>query len=167
VELAFFGLLVAMFVDWLRRRHRAPVDHLLDWFRVVTAGFALLYGTVLVGGAVEYGLDVGAGTGATAALVGAAYALLAGGGLWWTWTRWLGVDHGFGEDDHTVMLAALSVNLLLLSSSQYNPWYLLWLLPLVLLVRSWRVRDAWNAMALWKPEGRGVSVWPGLEMGPK
>jgi hypothetical protein len=164
VEWAFYGLLVVMFLDWLRRRASAPDRHLLDWFRVVTLGFALLYVASLVGGVVEYGVDLGFGTTATAAVVGLTAVVMAGAGLWWVWTRWLPGDHGLGPDDRTIILAALSVNLLLLGSAQYNPWYILWLLPLVLLVRSWRLRDAWNALLVWRPEGRGVRLWPGNEL---
>jgi len=166
VEAVFYGLLVAMFADWLRRRDTSPDGHILDWFRVVTVGFAVLYGASIVGGAVEYGVDAGMGVEATATVVGLAYASLAAIGLWWTWTRWLPGDHGLGPDDRLIVLSALSVNLLLLSSAQSNPWYLLWLLPLVLLVRSWRIRDAWNALLVWRAEGSGAQLWPGSEMGP-
>lgn len=166
VEAVFYGLLVAMFADWLRRRDTSPDGHILDWFRVVTVGFAVLYGASIVGGAVEYGVDAGMGVEATATVVGLAYASLAAIGLWWVWTRWLPGDHGLGPDDRLIVLSALSVNLLLLSSAQSNPWYLLWLLPLVLLVRSWRIRDAWNALLVWRAEGSGAQLWPGSEMGP-
>ncbi|NIS10998.1 MAG: hypothetical protein GWN89_20385, partial [Thermoplasmata archaeon] len=166
VELVFAGLFVAMFVDWVNRREGASEDHLLDWFRVVTVGFMVLYGTSILGGLVDYGVDVGTGTTSTALMAGLGFALLAGLALWWMWDRWLPGDHGFNTDDRYIMLAALSVNLLLLGSAQYNPWYLLWLLPLVLMVRSWRIRDAWNALLVWRAEGRGLTVLPGSELGP-
>lgn len=166
VEVAFYAILVAMFLDWVRRRQRSPDDHLLDWFRVVTLGFLALYSTVLIGGVIEYELDLGMGTTGTAAILAIAFIVPAGAGILWTWTRWLPGDHGFEKDDHVIMLAALSINLLLLSSAQYNPWYLLWLLPLVLLVRSWRIRDAWNALLVWKAEGKGLSLWPDTDLGP-
>jgi hypothetical protein len=167
VEWAFYGLLAVMFLDWVRRRHRAPDDHLTDWFRVVTVGFMSLYGATIVGGMVEYGVDIGTGTTSSALMVGLGFTILAALALWWTWTRWLPGDLEMGPDDRTIMLAALSVNLLLLSSAQYNPWYLLWLLPLVLLVRSFHIRDAWNGLLLWRPEGAGLSLWPGTELGPR
>ena len=160
VEWTFYALLAVMFFDWLRRRHRAPDAHLLDWFRVVTLGFAALYASVFVGGVLDHQLDIGVGVNATAALTGVACMAMTVGGLWWIWTRLLPGDHEFQNDDVVIMLAALSVNLLLLSSAQYNPWYLLWLLPLVLLVRSWRIRDAWNALLMWRAEGAGLSLWP-------
>ncbi len=167
VEWAFYCLLVLMFLDWVRRRQRAPDEHLVDWFRVVTVGFMVLYGATIVGGVVDYGIDLGTGTTSTALIAGLGFSFLAALALWWMWTEWLPGDHGFGNDDRYIMLAALSVNLLLLSSAQYNAWYLLWLLPLVLLVRSWRIRDAWNALLLWRAEGPGLSIWPGTELGPR
>jgi hypothetical protein len=166
VELVFYCLLVVMFFDWVRRRNWAPDAHLLGWFRVVASGFLLLYGLTMVGGVVEYELDLGFGTNALAALAGLAYLAFAITTAWWLFTRRLPADHGFTDDDRFIMLAALSVNLLLLSSAQYNPWYLLWLLPLVLLVRSWRIRDAWNALLVWNAEGRGVRIWPGTDVNP-
>jgi len=160
VEWIFYGLLAVMFFDWLRRRQRAPDAHLLDWFRVVTLGFATLYVTVLVGGIIDHQVDVGVGVNATAVLMGVTSLAIMVSGLWWIWARMLPGDHDFQADDMVIMLAALSVNMLVLSSAQYNPWYLLWLLPLVLLVRSWRIRDAWNALLVWRAEGRDLSLWP-------
>jgi hypothetical protein len=166
VETVFYALMVVMFFDWVRRRERAPDAHLLCWFRIVSVGFIAAYGAVLVGGLVEYEIDIGIGITATAAVVNLAYIVLAAVMLWWTWTRWLPGDHGLEADDRTIILAALSVNLLLLSSAQFNPWYLLWILPLVLLVRSWRIRDAWNALLVWRAEGAGLSLWPGTDLRP-
>jgi hypothetical protein len=167
VETLFYSLLVVMFLDWVRRRERAPDAHIMCWFRVMSVGFIALYGTMIVGGVVEYQVDVGIGVSATAALAGLAYLAMGAGILWWTWTRWLPGDDGFAADDRTIIIAALSVSLLLLSSAQYNPWYLLWLLPLVLLVRPYRLRDLWNALMVWKPEGKGLTLWPGTDLGPR
>jgi hypothetical protein len=167
VELAFLGLLVAMFLDWLRRRGRAPDDHLNDWFKVATAGFYLLYGCIFVGSVMDYRFDLGLDPTLLGTVVAVAYFPAGALGLWWLWRRWLVPAPSFGPgDERTVVLMALSVTFLLLSSAQYNPWYLLWLLPLVLLVQSWRVRDVWNALLVWNVEGLGVTVWPGLGFHP-
>ncbi len=161
VEYVFYGLLAAMFIDWLRRRQLAPGEHLLDWFRVVTGGFYVLYGFILIAGVIEYEIDLGLDPRTFGIVLGVIYFILAGIGLWWLWTRWLPGEVGFSEADQFIMLAAMSVNLLLLSSAQYNVWYLLWLLPLVLLVRSRRIRDAWNGLLVWNAEGSGFSIIPG------
>lgn len=160
VEWAFYALISAMFLDWLRRRADAPDAHLMDWFRVVTLGFAVMYGALLAGGVFEHRVDAGVGVEATAAMVVIAYAVMAATGLWWLWTRHLPGDHGFGPDDRLVMLSAMTVNLLVLSSAQYNAWYLLWLLPLVLLVRPGRIRQVWTALLAWRAEGKGFTIWP-------
>ncbi|UCC92805.1 MAG: DUF2029 domain-containing protein [Thermoplasmata archaeon] len=167
VEVVFYVLLAVMFIDWVRRREVSPDAHLLTWFKMVTVGFVALYGAILVSGLVEYEVDIGIGNAASTALLNLLYIALAAVMLWWAWTRWLPGDHGFEADDRMVMLAALSVNLLLLGSAQYNAWYLLWLLPLVLLVRSWRIRDLWNALLVWRAEGKGFTIIPGSDLGPK
>lgn len=166
VEYVFYALLVAMFLDWLRRRQRAPDRHLLDWFKVVSVGFYLLYGFIFMGSVMDFRFDLGVDHAVLGVMVAAIYFPLAGGGLWWLLTRWLEPAPTFEGADRTIMLAALSVNLLLLSSAQFNPWYLLWLLPLVLLVRSWRIRDSWNSLLVWNVEGLGVTLWPGVELHP-
>jgi hypothetical protein len=167
VEYAFLALLAVMFLDWVRRRQRAPDDHLADWFKVVTAGFYLLYGCIFVGSVMDYRIDLGLDPVLLGAIVAVAYFPAGAVALWWLWRRWLVPAPSFGSpDERTVMLMALSVTFLLLSSAQYNPWYLLWLLPLVLMVQSWRVRDIWNALLVWNVEGLGISLWPGLGFNP-
>ncbi len=167
VMYGFLGLLVVMFLDWVRRRQRAPDVHLLDWFKVATAGFYLLYGCIFVGSVMDYRFDLGLDPLLLGAVVAIAYFPAGAFALWWLWRRWLVPAPSFGSsNERTVMLMALSVTFLLLSSAQYNPWYLLWLLPLVLLVQSGRVRDVWNALLVWNVEGLGVSLWPGLGFTP-
>jgi hypothetical protein len=166
VEYVFLGLLVTMFLDWVRRRAVNPDVHLVTWFKVATVGYYLLYGFIFIGTVMDYRFDLGADPRMLGLAVGAIYFPLGALGLWWLWRRWLVPTPNFAPQDQFIMLAALSVTLLLMASTQYNPWYLLWLLPLVLLIQSWRVRDVWNALLIWNIEGLGVTIWPGFGFHP-
>jgi hypothetical protein len=166
VEFAFLGLLVAMFLDWVHRRHAAASAHLVDWFRAVTVGYYVLYGWIIVGSVMDYRFDLGVDPRLLGVAVAVIYFPAGAAGLWWLWRRWMVPPPMLGREERLVVLSALSVTLLLLGSAQYNPWYLLWLLPLVLLLRSWRVRDVWNALLVWNIEGLGVTIWPGIGFHP-
>jgi hypothetical protein len=166
VEVLFLGLLVVMFLDWTRRRNRSPDAHIMTWFRVATAGYYVLYGFIFIGTVMDYRFDLGVDPHVLGAVVALVYFPLGALGLRWLWGTWLVPPPTLRPEDRFIILAALSVTLLLLSSAQYNPWYLLWLLPLVLLVRSWRIRDVWNALLVWNVEGLGVTLWPGIGFHP-
>ncbi len=157
----FLGLLGLMFLDWARRRHTAPAAHMRAWFRLVLASYYMLYGLMFVGSALDPRLEWDVDKHALAALVAAAYFPLAGAGLWWLLKRHLGDPDELAEEDPVLFLSAMSIALLLFANFQYNPWYLLWLLPLVLLTRSDRARAAWAAMLPWNAEGLEVTVLPG------
>jgi hypothetical protein len=161
VEYVFLGLLAMMFLDWLRRRSRAPDKHLRDWFLVLMACYYALYAFMFVGTAMDPRFDAGVDRRVLAVAVAAAYLPLGAMGMWWLWRGPQRVPLGVPAGDRQVMLAALSVAFLLFSSAQYNPWYLLWLLPLVLLIGAPRVREAWLSMLPWNAEGSGVRLWPG------
>jgi len=161
VELVFLSLLATMFLDWLRRRSRAPASHLRDWFLVLTACYYALYALMFVGTVMDPRFHAGVERRALAAVVAAAYLPLGAMGMWWLWRGPLRGPLGVPAGDRQVMLAALSVAFLLFSSAQYNPWYLLWLLPLVLLIGAPRVRETWLWLSPWNAEGAGVRLWPG------
>ena len=67
-----------------------------------------------------------------------------------------------GELDGLYLSMALSVALLLLSSTQGNPWNLVWLFFLMLLIQEERVRTVLMAITIWNVENASVTVWPGM-----
>jgi hypothetical protein len=83
-----------------------------------------------------------------------------GAALWWVLSMHLADPDELAGEDPMLFLPALSIALLLFSTFQYNPWYLLWLLPLVLLTRSDRARATWAAVLPWNAEGTALTVLP-------
>jgi alpha-1,6-mannosyltransferase len=75
-------------------------------------------------------------------LAGGGFATLALAALWAVWQRRLGLAGGLGA----VLFAYL-----LLGSQWFNPWYLLWLLPVALLTPDWRLRALAVIFALLAP----------------
>ena len=157
----FLGLLGLMFLDWARRRRTAPVAHMRSWFKLVLVAYYALYGMMFVGSALDPKLEWAVDRHALAALVAVAYFPTAGAALWWLLRRHLADPSELASEDPVVFLGAMSVALLLFANFQYNPWYLLWLLPMVLLTRSDRARAAWAAMLPWNAEGLEITVLPG------
>ncbi len=75
-------------------------------------------------------------------LASGGFMLLALAALWAVWQRRLGLAGGLGA----VLFAYL-----LLGSQWFNPWYLLWLLPVALLAPDWRLRALAVGFALLAP----------------
>jgi hypothetical protein len=157
----FLGLLGIMFLDWARRRRTAPAAHMRAWFMLVMVAYYALYGLMFVGSAFDPKLEWAIDRHALAALVAAAYFPATGAAVWWLLRRHLADPSELASEDPVVFLGALSIALLLFANFQYNPWYLLWLLPLVLLTRSDRARASWAGMLPWNAEGMGITVLPG------
>ncbi len=163
VTWAFLLLLVAMFLDWVRRRVRDPDGHVRDWFRVVATGFVGWYVVVIAGSVVDYRVELlGLDHRASGWLVLALLAAVGAAGLLYLLRRILTPWPQLEDGERLVVVLALSVSMLLLSSSQGNPWYLVWLFSLLLLVQEERLRSAFMALGIWNVEDAGVALWPGL-----
>ncbi len=156
----FLGVLGVMFLHWARRGHRAPAAHMRWWFRFVLAVYYVFYGMMFVGSAMDPKMDWNVDRHLLAVAVAAAYFPPMGAALWWVLTRHLADPDELAGEDPMLFLPALSIALLLFSTFQYNPWYLLWLLPLVLLMRSDRGRATWAAVLPWNAEGTALTVLP-------
>ncbi len=163
VTWAFLLLLAFMFLDWVRRRAHDPDGHMRDWFRVVLAGFAVYYIMVVTGTIIDYRFAIpGLSSMATGWLVFVLLCVVAAVGLRYLFIRFLEPWPTLAEPERLYLLMTLSVALLLLSSTQGNPWYLVWLFSLVLLIQEERVRTALMVIAIWNVEDAGLTVWPGV-----
>ena len=162
VTSVFLVLLVIMFLDWTRRRHSAPDDHARDWFRVVAGSYYVLYIMIIAGSVVEYGLAPDGWSPRTMGIVVAVVCIgLGAWPLWYLVKRFMEPWPSLREGDRDLVVMAFSVMLLLLSSTQNNPWYLIWMVSLVLLMREERLRGALLAMSVWNVEDSGIRLWPG------
>ena len=156
----FLGVLGLMFLDWVRRGREERAAHMRAWFRFVLVAYYALYGMMFVGSALDPQLEWAVDARALAAVVALAYFPLAGAGLWWLLRHTLADPDLLAAEEPMLFLPALSIALLLFANFQYNPWYLLWLLPLVLLIRSDRARASWAALLPWNAEGMEITVLP-------
>ena len=60
------------------------------------------------------------------------------------------------------IIATFSIILLLFSSSQHNPWYILWLLPFILTINSRKLRTILLCFVIWNIPSFGTQLLPGL-----
>jgi len=158
----FLLLLVVMFLDWVRRRTRDHDGHLRDWTRVILVGFVVYYIMVVTGTIIDYRFAIpGLSHVTTGWLVFVLLCVVGAMGIRYVFLRFLEPWPSLGEHDGLYLSMALSVGLLLLSSTQGNPWYLVWLFSLVLLIQEERVRTLLMAVAIWNVEDAGITVWPG------
>jgi 4-amino-4-deoxy-L-arabinose transferase-like glycosyltransferase len=161
VTVAFLLLLVVMFLDWVRRRERDPDGHARDWFRVVAVSYFVLYAMIIAGSVVEYELaPEGVSPRAMGAVIAAVCLALGAVPLWYLLRRFMEPWPSLGEGERLYLVMGLSVMLLLLSSTQNNPWYLVWMVSLVLLVQEDRIRTAILALSIWNVEDSGITLWP-------
>ena len=163
VTWTFLLLLVVMFIDWVRRRTRDPDGHLRDWTRIILAGFVLYYIMVVTGTIIDYRFAIpGLSHVTTGWLVFVLLCFVGAIGLRYIIVRFLEPWPSLGEPEGLYLSMALSVALLLLSSTQGNPWYLVWLFSLVLLIQEERIRTVLMAITIWNVEDAGITVWPGM-----
>ncbi len=163
VTAAFLLLLAFMFLDWLRRRTRDPDGHMRDWVRVIIASFAVFYIMVVTGTIIDYRFAIpGLSSTVTSWLAFVLLCVLAAVGLRYLFTRFLEPWPKLAEPERLYHSMVLSVALLILSSTQGTPWYLVWLFSLVLLIQEERVRTVLMVIAIWNVEDAGVTVWPGI-----
>ena len=65
------------------------------------------------------------------------------------------------EKEELFVLGAFSIMLLLFGSPDYPNWYIMWFIPMVLGIRTDRIRHVLFAVMLWNIPGEGIKLWPG------
>ena len=50
---------------------------------------------------------------------------------------------------------------LLFGSPDYPTWYIMWFIPLLLGIKTERVRFLLFAVGIWNIPGEGINLWPG------
>jgi hypothetical protein len=152
---AFLGALAVMWLQHVRDRFSPS-----GWLFFIVVAYVVYYGLFITASIRFHRDDMGlADPWPVMGLFAAAYFPIA---LWLTVRYRSRLDVRPGARDRFVMVLVFALILLLFSSSQYNPWYILWTVPLILVIRDRVARLVLLALGLWNFEGMGLELLPPL-----
>ena len=154
----FMLAILAMFISWVRKRFDATL-----WFKIIVGTFAIYYGLFFIASIkffkTELGLNDPLAPMAILTIIYFPIIFL----VMAKFKKYLEVK--ISKKEQIFIISAFSLIFLLFSSSQYNPWYLLWILPFVLCIKVNRIRYVLLWIIFWNFEGIGLSLLPGFVLG--
>jgi hypothetical protein len=154
----FFLLIFIMFACWVRHRFNPNT-----WLKIIIIIYILYYGFVGIVTIKFYqsGLQL-----SNPYVLMAIIAIIYFPGAFFIYDRYIkSMKFEIKNEEIMYVLAAFSIIFLLFSSSQFNPWYVLWVIPFILAIKNWKIRMILFFMVVWNFEGLGLSLLPGLGIG--
>jgi hypothetical protein len=153
----FLGLILLMFISWVRKKFNVSF-----WFKIIIINFIIYYGIAITTSFIyyksEFGLDNPVPLMAISAIL---YFPLV---FFVLHKYWHYLEIKWNPKEEMFILSIFSIIFLLFSSSQYNPWYVLWPLPFILATENKRIRFLLLWLIFWNFEGIGLSLLPGLAL---
>lgn len=152
----FLSMILAMFISWQRKRF-----NMTFWFKIAVVSYAVYYGAFITASIKFYHSELG---------IDPIPAMLIFAILYFSIISFIAYRYGqhfklkVERREEVFILSAFSLIFLLFGSSQYNPWYILWLLPFVLAIKNDRLRTVLLWLIFWNFEGIGISLLPGLSL---
>ncbi|UCH88332.1 MAG: hypothetical protein JSV49_08700, partial [Thermoplasmata archaeon] len=157
MNVLFLGLILVMFIVWHLKKF--DVDF---WFKFIIVIFVVYYGLLITASLKFYESDLTLGnTAVVMAAFAAVYFIIAAFVL----RKFLQSFKLKTEPREEIfVLSAFAIIFILFSSPQFNPWYILWLLPFTLAVNNNYIRFILLWLMFWNFEGMGISLLPGLAL---
>jgi hypothetical protein len=154
----FLLLILIMFITWVLKKFDPSF-----WFKVVVVIFALYYGLFIIASMIFFQSDLGIDDPlpymVAFAIIYFTMVLFLANQFWHR------LDLNLAPSDEILVLSAFALIFLLFGSSQNNPWYLLWILPFVLIIKNNKIRLILLWLMFWNFEGLGISLLPGIGIG--
>ena len=156
--LLFLFLILAMFITWVWKKFDPSF-----WFKVVIVIFALYYGLFITASIKFFQSDLGIEDPLPFMVIWSiTYFSMV---FFLAKQFWHRLDLNLEPSDELLVLSAFALIFLLFGSSQNNPWYLLWILPFVLIIKNNKIRFILLWLMFWNFEGLGISLLPGIGIG--
>ena len=138
----------------------------LLWYKIILITFVVYYGTQIITGFLLYQKDFEDSLGVSdpwmaMGITALVYYGLAAFVLYRFRHIFFPKRMEVPEKEELFVLGAFSMMLLLFGSPDYPTWYIMWFIPLLLGVRTDRIRHLLFAVALWNIPGEGIRLWPG------
>ncbi len=156
--LLFLFMILTMFITWVLKKFNPTF-----WFKVILAIFALYYGLLITASIKFYQSDLG--------IEDVLPIMLVFGLVYFSIVIFLANRYRdkfclkLEPGEVMLVLFAFAIFFLLFGSSQFNPWYLLWVLPFVLVIKNNKIRLILLLLMFWNFEGFGISILPGMGIG--
>ena len=144
-----------MFLHWWKSEFKVYC-----WFKTIIVIFIIYYGLFITASLKDYDLGLGAGGfGMSMIIFASAYFLLAIPML----RKVLPKIHVESDPEEELFVLSIFVIILFLFvSNQFNPWYLLWYLPFVLIIQNTKIKYIILWLMFWNLGGAGIALLPGL-----
>jgi len=141
----------------------------LLWYKIIIITFVIYYGTQIVTGFLLYKTDFKDSLGVkdpwvAMGLTAVVYYGLAGLIVYRFRHLLFPKSMVTPEKEELFVLGAFSIMFLLFGSPDYPTWYIMWFIPLVLGIRTDRIRHLLFAIMLWNIPGEGIRLWPGKSL---
>jgi hypothetical protein len=158
ITLIFFFLLFFMFVHWVWKRF-----NINTWLKIVIMLYLLYYGLVFLASIEFYRSELGITNPLPLIII---IALIYFSIIFFVCDKYISrLNLKIERKEEIFVISSFAIIFLVLSSSQYNPWYLLWFLPFILCIKNFKVRMVLLCLMFWNFEGVGLQLFSGLAIG--
>jgi hypothetical protein len=141
----------------------------LIWYKVILITFVIYYGTQIATGFLLYEVDFRDSLGIENPWMAVGIAAFVYYGLAaFVLHRWRGFffpkKMAVPEKEELFVLGTFAMMFLLFGSPDYPTWYIMWFIPLLLGIKTERIRFMLFAVGIWNIPGEGINLWPGKEI---
>jgi len=154
-SIVFLGLISIMFLQWQKKKFNVNF-----WFKTIIAIFVVYYGLFATASLKDYNLGIGEGGAGLAIVIFASGYFLLTLPLLYKILPNLNID--IEPKEQLFVLSTFVIILFLFVSSQFNPWYLLWYLPFVLIIQNPKIKYIILWLMFWNLGGAGIALLPGI-----
>ncbi|WP_455392345.1 glycosyltransferase 87 family protein, partial [[Eubacterium] cellulosolvens] len=154
----FLGIIACMFFIWVLKRFKATF-----WFKVIILCYGIHYGLFITASIKFFQADLGL---VDPVPIMATFAIIYFPVMYLVFDKYqylLEIDAEIS--DEMFILSAFALIFMVFGSSQNNPWYILWFLPFVLVIKNNKLRLILLWVIFWNFEGLGLSLLPGFGIG--
>lgn len=151
----FMLLILVMFISWLRKKFDATF-----WFKVMVFLYIIYFGLFVIAGLIFYQSEFGIENPIPLMIIFSIIYFLLFGFILNKYLKPLNLK--IEKSEEFFILCAFAIFFLIFSSSQFNPWYLIWPLPFVLAIKNKTIKFILLWLMFWNLEGIGIQLLPGL-----
>ncbi len=153
--ITFLGLILLMFIAWVRKRFDVNF-----WFKLIIFIFVIYYGLYPVASLQFFKKELGLADPIPIMII---FALIYFTIAFLVLSHYLHrLEFQSSKREEMFILSTFALVFLLFSSSQNNPWYILWVLPFLFAIKADKIRLILLWLIVWNFEGLGISLLPGF-----
>jgi hypothetical protein len=156
-SLIFLGFIFIIFLQWTQKEFKINF-----WFKTIVVLLVVYYGGFITASLKDYNLGIGEGGYGLSIMIFTILYFVLTIPILYKFIPRLNVEIDPGEK--LFVLTIFVLMLFLFVSSQFNPWYLLWYLPFVLIIQNLKIKYIILWLMFWNLGGAGILIIPGLAL---